>query len=543
MVEKNDKHLDLLLLHVPKFNNFYDPIGHFILGNLLPMGIFGLADATDRSGFHTRIYHLGVEFLFTMGFRLAPLIRSKRPLLVGLDLHWHYQTHDVLETARKIKAEKADTLVVLGGYTATIYAEDILREHPCVDFIIRGEAEKPLVVLLRMIKSGGALELVPNLSFRKNGIPQHNPIEYVATSNDLNALDFARFDLLENAQMYFRQIRHIIWLRSFPRWFNFPFFTPGRMGGYIVPIGRGCPVDCANCGGGKSVAKYFAKRENVSLRSPDMVADELVKVRKFGIEDLYFAFDPYPDSTYYPRLFRAIRNRGLSFRAVFETFKLPSKELVQEFTRTFENGNAKNIVMLISPETGAEEHRRKNRGYFYSNLQLFETLDMLEEEQIPFQVSYSLGLPGESTETLAATSILWNTIKKRYRRLVTQTATIIDADPHSPMEREATRYGITCSPRTLREIGLLHRDSYKGSHTGWGHLPIHHDCKTLPLHGIRSRSLYATDTYLRRYKCRHFCHYFGRLKVPYPLNRLICRTAGIVFRVHRYLFRLDRSQF
>ena len=30
----NEK-LDLLFLHVPKFNNFYDPIGHFMLGNLL----------------------------------------------------------------------------------------------------------------------------------------------------------------------------------------------------------------------------------------------------------------------------------------------------------------------------------------------------------------------------------------------------------------------------------------------------------------------------------------------------------------------------
>jgi radical SAM superfamily enzyme YgiQ (UPF0313 family) len=532
--------LDLLLLHVPKFNNFYDPIGHFILGNLLPMGIFSIADDADRSGYQTRIYHLGLEYLFSKGFQLAPLVQSTEPALVGLDLHWHYQTHDVFNVVSNIKAAAAGVPVVLGGYTATIYAEEILQRHPEVDFVIRGEAEKPIVSLLKAVKEGGRLDDVPNLSFRKNGHIQHNAIGFSAAAKDLDRYDFARFDLLEHARLYFQQIRHIVWLRSFPRRLNFPFFTPGRMGGYIVPIARGCPVDCSNCGGGRTPAKQLGIRNGVSMRSVGAVAKELKKVHDYGIKDLYFAFDPLPDSDYYPRLFRAIRDEQMHFRAVFETFRLPTKTLVQEFKKTFgqENGNAN--VMMISPETGDEDLRRKNRGYFYTNKQLIDKLDMLEREGISFQVSYTLGLPGESEKTLAATAKLWNKIKRRYRRLVTQTATIIDADPFSPMEITPDSYNITCRPRTLSEIDALHRDSYKDSYTGWVHLPIHHDCNTLAVDNRKPGVFRATEVYLKKYKCRNFCHYFGKLPVPYPLNRLICKTAGSVFRAHSELFKLNR---
>jgi hypothetical protein len=108
------------------------------------------------------------------------------------------------------------------------------------------------------------------------------------------------------------------------------------------------------------------------------------------------------------------------------------------------------------------------------------------------------------------------------------------------MEKDPARGGITCRPRTLRETERLHRETYKGSHTGWVHLPIHHDCKTLPVPEKRSQDLHPTDVYLRQYKCRHFCHYFGKLTVPYPFNRLICKTAGYIFRAHSLLFNLQK---
>ena len=523
--------MDLLLVHVPKLQNFYDPMGSFILGNLIPMGLLSLADAAEKAGYRTRIYHLAYEMLFTPGFSLEGTVRNHRPCMVGLDLHWHYQTHDVLKTVKRIRSAAPGVKIVLGGMTASIHAQALLHRQPDVDFVIRGEGERPLCELLAAITDGVSPGRVSNLSWRDiDGEIKHNPITFVASSRELNRYDFARFDLMNNAKGYFRRLPHIVWLKDFPAAINYPVFTPGKMGGYIVPVARGCPVDCAYCGGGRTPAMDHSGRMNVSMRSVRIVCEELRRVHRFGIRDLYFAFDPYPASSWYPRLFKALRRTDLRFQAVFESFHLPTPALVDGFRKTFSNDGARGSIIIVSPETGDEDLRLKNRGYGYTNGELIAGLDRLEAAGVRFQVSYTLGLPGETEATLAATRKLWRQIDKRYSRLVKQTATIIDPDPSSPMETAPARYGIRCRARTLQDLDDLHGTSARSSYTGWAHLPIHHSCDTLvskdrdPLTPERMGRLLAKE------KCRHFCHYFGPLPVPYPFNRLTCMAAGLTFR-------------
>ena len=60
-------------------------------------------------------------------------------------------------------------------FSATCFAEEILREHPAVDAIIRGEGEKPLVELVRQVASGTrAFAEIPNLIWRDGGGVVHN---------------------------------------------------------------------------------------------------------------------------------------------------------------------------------------------------------------------------------------------------------------------------------------------------------------------------------------------------------------------------------
>ncbi len=40
--------LDLLIIHVPKFSNFYRPFGEYMTVNLLPMGTLALADLASQ---------------------------------------------------------------------------------------------------------------------------------------------------------------------------------------------------------------------------------------------------------------------------------------------------------------------------------------------------------------------------------------------------------------------------------------------------------------------------------------------------------------
>ena len=171
--------MDCLFLHVPKSSNTYRPIHHFLWINFLPMGLLGLADLLERHGFSTQIVHEGVERMEDKTFSLLSYLREKTPRIVALDLHWHPQSYDVIETAKAIKAAFPHTYLVLGGFTASFFHEEILKNFDAVDGIIRGEGEKPLVELTRAVAGGnGDLFSVPNLSWRRKGRILINPLSY-----------------------------------------------------------------------------------------------------------------------------------------------------------------------------------------------------------------------------------------------------------------------------------------------------------------------------------------------------------------------------
>src|SRR4030042_3154754 len=159
--------MDCLFVHVPKFKNYYRPIGEYACSNSLPMGVLALADLLACEGYDTEVLHLGVEWIEDKGFSLIDYIAQKRPRVVALSLHWHPQSYDVLEQARMIKEAFPEIFIILGGLTASFYHREIMERFPWVDAIIRGEGEGPLLQLMEGLIKGGRLETIPNLTWRQ----------------------------------------------------------------------------------------------------------------------------------------------------------------------------------------------------------------------------------------------------------------------------------------------------------------------------------------------------------------------------------------
>ena len=96
------ENIDLLFVHVPKFSGYYRPYGKYMTVNLLPMGTWVLADLAARRGYDTRILHLGLEWIETGSFSALPYLENKKIRAVAIPLHWHQQSYNAIETARKI---------------------------------------------------------------------------------------------------------------------------------------------------------------------------------------------------------------------------------------------------------------------------------------------------------------------------------------------------------------------------------------------------------------------------------------------------------
>src|SRR5208337_2931905 len=218
--------------------NYYKPIGQYSFVLYPPMGLLGLADYLTKNHYTAKIIHLGVEEHQSGSIDFDKIIAENQPAIVGLDLHWHFQSYDVIEVARKIKLAHPEVAILLGGFTASMFADEILKDFPCVDFVIRGDAEIPLLQLVRHFESDKTYSEVPNIAYRQDSCVVLNPTTFVADSAMLDSMCFTDFTLMKDYPCF---------VKSFSRYLKIPGLSEpfqrllfGGCKRFPVYMGRGC---------------------------------------------------------------------------------------------------------------------------------------------------------------------------------------------------------------------------------------------------------------------------------------------------------------
>src|SRR5215831_3200923 len=93
-------------------------------------------------------------------------VRTFRPDVVGYSaMSFQYATACTL--ARTVRAAAPHALHVLGGYHATVLADEIAAgDGDVFDFIVRGEGERPFRELVDVLVGGGDPADIPGLTWR-----------------------------------------------------------------------------------------------------------------------------------------------------------------------------------------------------------------------------------------------------------------------------------------------------------------------------------------------------------------------------------------
>ncbi len=372
--------VDCLFLHVPKLKNYYRPIDQFIWINFLPMGLLGLADLLQRHSITTQVVHLGVEWIENKNFSILDYIRERSPRMVALDLHWHHQSYDVMEFAKKVKAFSPSSYILLGGFTASFFHEEIMRNFDAVDGLIRGEAEVPILELSQALLQGKEdLFSIPNLTWRRKGRVLVNPLSYVASEQDLNNLSFTNFPLLKNYPTYIQYIGQPFYVKGVSRKKNFWMYSL-KSPIFHLMVGRGCPVQCTWCSGNIPSQGAVTGRNKVTFRGVEEVLQSIREALSYGYETFHICFDPFPkEPDYFLKLFSRIREEKIKMECFFESFGLPTIDFIKAFKETFPG--LKSLIAL-SPDVGSDRVRRIHKGHPYTHRALIECLDQLERHQI-----------------------------------------------------------------------------------------------------------------------------------------------------------------
>lgn len=170
--------------------------------------------------------------------------------------------------ACRVAHERVPNVRVIGrGEVFHVHDQALLREHPALDVVLRGEAEETIVELV----SGIPLAEIKGISYREESTNGDAP-RVVRTPDrpflrDLDSLPFPARHLLDN------------------RLYRTP--ESGRML-TTIETQRGCPAKCIYC------PAPIANGYRIRTRSPQNILAEITEcVERFGIRDFLFHADTF----------------------------------------------------------------------------------------------------------------------------------------------------------------------------------------------------------------------------------------------------------
>jgi len=473
---------DVLYLHVPKFSSYYRPFDEYMFINYISMGLFALADLTERAGLRSRILHLGVEWIADRGFSILDYIEKTKPSVVAVPIFWHPQTYDAVEVIKAVKKRFPEIFVMSGGFTASYFGAETMEFVPQIDALVVGHGDRSVadiagrVVECRrstpaLLDFSEKLDLsnIPNLLWRRGASREivTNAERYFPGRADLDSLNYSNMSLLSNLEIYSRSFRmNVAYSKRLTREDNLRL-TPIKAGHIPLFVGHGCPVECKLCAGRNLNQRRVNGSGEVVMRSPEKVCESIVEFKKYGFEQMVVCYDPFPGRPgYFLDLFRLIREKNIETGMYFESYGLPSPEFVEDFKATFPGDDS---AIAISVESGSESVREKIRGYHFTDSELFASLDHMQSRGVNFLVFFTIANPFERASDLEKTAAMIARIKNDYGRARWITTYPVQIEPGSAVFEAPERFGIEKTLFTFADYYKFHGSAGSCLYTSLGY--------------------------------------------------------------------------
>ncbi len=321
-------------------------------------------DQSPFSLFHY-YYHFGASFE-----TIARAVAYEKPDLVGISSLFSPYYQEVLQCAGAIKKKTSCPIVIGGSHVSAV--PDLMLKHPAVDWVIRGEGERPLVELIKVCQRGRGLEQVPGLGYKQEGRLIFNPLGEPYPIEELSLPEFSDLGL----KKYCYEKRPLCFLIT----------------------SRGCPHRCSFC----SVHCTFPLHRR---RSAENVFKEIYGryqegYRVFDFEDDNLTYDQEEmktlcrkmKQTFPPGEIECLAMNGISYQSLDpELLQLMREANFTHLNLSLVTSNPKILKETLRPQ-GMEKY-----------LQIVNEASRLGFKIVAYQV---LGLPGESLDSMIQTLCL-----------------------------------------------------------------------------------------------------------------------------------------
>ncbi len=323
---------------------------------------YGAADKSPFSTFH-HYYHFGHPF-----DAIEAEIALLNPHVVGISSLFTPYYREALEVAARVK-KVSQAIVVMGGSHASAVPQSLLASAH-VDYVIRGEGEKPFVELLRCLQNHQPVETIANLAYKRQGEFIFNPIADNFPIEELPIPDLS--DLTPQT-----------------------YKLAGKPMTFMI-TSRSCPHKCSFC----SVHTTFGT--DYRRRSLEQVLEEIELRYQQGYRVIDFEDD---NLTYYKptfkelcrRLIARFPNREMQFVAMngISYLSLDDELLELMYQAGFSHLN---LALVSSDKTVRETTKRPHTLEAY--VKVVTRAHALGFKIVSYQI---LGLPNESLDSMIQT--------------------------------------------------------------------------------------------------------------------------------------------
>lgn len=301
--------------------------------------------------------------------RIDQAIRDFKPDVVGFYIMtWTFR--QASRIARRIKQFNRDIKTVIGGPNVSSFPR-LSLQHDEFDFAVMGEGEITMVELLEALETGGKLDKIKGLIFKKDGRIIVNKVR--PQIENLDKIPFPAWDLLPIKCYY-------------------DVFTRRRKFATMI-ASRGCPFNCTFCDRKNRLGKKWR------VRSPKNVVREMELLNsQYGIKEIMFFDDNFTlDKKWIYQLCDNIRRKRLS--VIWECrsrVDMVDKSLLKEMK------NAGCYRIRYGMESGDDEILKVlKKGITVS--QIRECARLSKEAGIEVFAYFMMGSPCETPQTLKKT--------------------------------------------------------------------------------------------------------------------------------------------
>ena len=386
---------DLILVHAPSVFDFrkhialWGPISDLVPSDpvfeMYPIGFTTIGAYLTQRGYRVRIVNLAVRMLRDPAFEPREALGSLDATLFGIDLHWLPHAHGALEVAALLKELYPETPVVMGGFSASYYHEELIH-YPQVDFVLRGDStEEPLRQLVDAVAAGAqpaALARIPNLTWQAAGEERAraNPLTYVPDNLDDLLVDYS---FVLGAVLRDRNLSNYLPFAKWPR--------------YPIAAGltcRGCTLNCAFCGGSAFTSRHVFNRPRPAFRSPERLATDLRRIGRFSRGPIFVVGDIRQGGPDYADRFLAAMS-GCQEPVMLEFFWPVDRPFMEKVAAALPN-----FSVELSPESHDPAVRRLTGKPFPEGAVESSIENALDAGCQRLDLFFMAGLPGQTAASV-----------------------------------------------------------------------------------------------------------------------------------------------